>query len=665
MIETILLRHLQQGGDPISLLQQLVATLRPARRRESEHATHTLLALCRVLEQRPELRQMLRRNLLQLLSERKTVSLYVDSGIQPATGFFSEMWRRISRRILPDAIDPQYLKDLFGSVFCESGDEAWVNAVPDQVWLDFFTSLSFEEDGEVGAGSILQGVVDAVQVLSYRISAAGLEPELLRSHPDLEDFTSPFIIQNVETIKYLSQFSGETNGAVHDDGQVLVMLDQCLKVIARVKRQTVQRGTSISLTFLLQRLQQQITRQELLLELLAAVREGSSSRELHPVLLRLLRTLVTAEACKHDVRQYWRENMELVALRVTENASRTGEHYITESRQEYFGLMRSAMGAGVVIALMAMLKLIVAGHHLPPLTEAIVFSLNYGLGFVLIHILHFTVATKQPAMTAAAIAASIDESGGKAREMEGLSSLIAQTMRSQLVAIFGNVALAVPIAMLIALGFSALGGTQFVSPEKSLKLLAEVDPLHSGALFYAAIAGVCLFLSGLIAGYHDNLAVYNNIPQRLRSLSWLRRLLGEARLDRMAAYVENNLGALAGNFYFGCLLGGMAGLGVLLGLPVDIRHIAFSSAFVGFSLIGLEFSVTWQMALLAALGVMLIGVINLLVSFLLALYVAMKSRKVSFLQRRMLLATVAQHLLSRPRDFVLPPRGAVPNENVG
>jgi site-specific recombinase len=37
-------------------------------------------------------------------------------------------------------------------------------------------------------------------------------------------------------------------------------------------------------------------------------------------------------------------------------------------------------------------------------------SLNYGLGFVLIHILHFTVATKQPAMTAARLAAAIEES---------------------------------------------------------------------------------------------------------------------------------------------------------------------------------------------------------------------------------------------------------------
>ena len=36
----------------------------------------------------------------------------------------------------------------------------------------------------------------------------------------------------------------------------------------------------------------------------------------------------------------------------------------------------------------------------------------------------------------------------------------------------------------------------------------------------------------------------------------LRRLLGEARADRFAAYVEQNIGALVGNFFFGFLLGG-------------------------------------------------------------------------------------------------------------
>ena len=58
---------------------------------------------------------------------------------------------------------------------------------------------------------------------------------------------------------------------------------------------------------------------------------------------------------------------------------------------------------------MALFKIKLGLLHLPPLTEGIAFGLNYGIGFVLIHLLGFTVATKQPAMTAASIAATIEE----------------------------------------------------------------------------------------------------------------------------------------------------------------------------------------------------------------------------------------------------------------
>ncbi len=114
--------------------------------------------------------------------------------------------------------------------------------------------------------------------------------------------------------------------------------------------------------------------------------------------------------------------------------------------------------------------------------------------------------------------------------MESLTSIIAQTLRSQLAAILGNVLVVIPMAMLIAWGVMEATGVHFIAPEKAHHLMADIDPIHSLAVFYAAIAGVCLFLSGLIAGHHDNLAVYNRIPQRLKQLRWLERLLGKARL---------------------------------------------------------------------------------------------------------------------------------------
>jgi site-specific recombinase len=658
-MEALLQRHLQDNVDEITLIAGLISKIRPPKSTQDVHAEHMIGALCHILGRRPEQRTALRAALLKLLGAHKPVSLYVESGILPSTGFFTELYRRVSHKILPGAIDPHYLKDIFAQIFTHQDDEVWINAVPDARWLELLTALRFDKQV---ADAILpvpvRSIMDAVLVLSYRISSIGLEPELIRNEPSLEEFASPFLTQNDEAGEYLNQFAlawADNSLAFQNEKHIRVLLDQCAQIIQRIRRTASRSGTSISLTFLLQRLTQQLERMECLLAILAELREDKTGKRARPLYVGLFKTLVSGECHKNDVRQHWRDSIELLALRVTENASRTGEHYITSTRSEYFALLKSAMGAGLVIAFMAMFKLLIAAQHLPPLTEAILFSMNYGLGFILIHILHFTIATKQPAMTASAIAASISEHGNS-RDMENLTGIIAQTMRSQLAAILGNVLVVIPLAMLIAWGIMAATGAHFVATEKAQHLMADIDPFHSLSVFYAAIAGVCLFLSGLIAGHHDNLAVYNRIPQRLKQLPWLKRLLGEIRLSRVADYVENNLGALAGNFYFGCMLGGVAAIGVVFGLPVDIRHITFSSAFLGFSLVGLDFAIDPQQLLIAALGIALIGLANLMVSFTLALSVAMKARKVTFAHWTILLRSVSRRFWYKPVEFLLPPK---------
>ncbi|MDP1658693.1 MAG: site-specific recombinase [Methylotenera sp.] len=646
-----------------NFVANLIAEIRPPKPHQVEAAVKAIQALCYLLNNDPQKTKLLREAILKLLSEHNPISLFVVARHSAFSGFFTEMRRRISHKLLPEAIDTSYLIDLFALFFAKPTDDLWVSAVPDEVWGQLIVAIRFEDASAIITEPCRQNLLEATQVLSYRIAALGLEPELLRNHPELEQYTSPFIAQHAELAEFLASPNNNVDVPSDDDNDadikhILVMLSQCSDIINKTRRNSVQTGTSIQLTYLMLRMSQQIARLETLLQILDDSHSGEDTglKNANIKMVQLFKELVYSECHKNDVSEHWHENIEVLALRVTENASRTGEHYITENRSEYFALMRSAMGAGVVVAIMAMIKILLAKQHFAPLTEAILFSLNYGLGFILIHILHFTVATKQPAMTAAAIAASIDASDGKSKEMDNLVAMIANTMRSQVVAIFGNVVLAIPIAMLIAWGTLHFTGQHFVSPEKAHHLLADIDPINSGALFYAAIAGVCLFLSGLIAGYHDNLAVYNKIPQRLRALNWLQKLFGVARLDRIANYIENNLGALAGNFYFGCLLGGMTAIGVLFGLPFDIRHIAFSSAFVGFSMVGLDFMLSWQAAAYVALGLVLIGFVNLAVSFSLALYVAMKARKVRFMQWYLLLKNLASRLNQHLGEFILPPQ---------
>jgi len=120
-----------------------------------------------------------------------------------------------------------------------------------------------------------------------------------------------------------------------------------------------------------------------------------------------------------------------------------------------------------------------------------------------------------------------------------------------------------------------------ISSEKAIHLLKEVDPLSSGALFFAGVAGVGLFLSGLVSGYFDNQARYHQLASRITvspALKWLKP--GQA--SKFGLYLDVHYGAILGNLFFGMYLGFMSDMGRLTGLPVDIRHVSFSSAKPGY-----------------------------------------------------------------------------------
>ena len=202
-IEAVLQRYDQESARPSLFLAALIDEIRPPRFSPVDHATHALQALCHVLDDDEARAAQLRSAILKLLAGHKPVSLLVDSGIQPSTGFFTELWRRLGHKILPAAVDRRYLKDLFALIFAKASDEHWVAAVPTEVWQRLIVALRFEAGDPALLATCHKNLLDAVEVLSYRISALGLEPELLRNRPELEDHASPFIRQNTELREFL------------------------------------------------------------------------------------------------------------------------------------------------------------------------------------------------------------------------------------------------------------------------------------------------------------------------------------------------------------------------------------------------------------------------------------------------------------------------------
>jgi len=657
-------RHPEHStGEGLALV---VEALRHGRREAPEVAVERLRSLVDLLDARPDLAAGLAAHLRAVLLSRMHRTLYAESGILTSQGFLTGVWSRLIGRVLPPAVDPDFLRDLMGEVFDEPRDADWVAVVPSALWEELFARLGVDSPAWDGVRAyVRRELLEGMRILSHRIAALGVDPTLLRYLPALARQESPFLAQSDE-VRLLIERATAPGATVAYDGHLGVLLGQCLEIIARIRKRSHETGVGVNLVFVLARLEQQIARLRYL-RALAIPRHQvrASSPAMAPAgagvapvpvasPVAFLTQLVRFESRRHRIGALFEGTTELLARRVTEQASKSGEHYVTETREEYREMFRAAAGAGLIVGVMALLKILASKLGLPMFWEAAAHSLIYGVGFVVVHILHLTIATKQPAMTAATLAATFDRVADRNARLDAIAALAAKVSRTQWVSIAGNVIIGFLTALFIALIGSTVFDWHPVGAEKAEHLLHDLHPWKSLALVHAGIAGVYLFVSGLISGYYDNQSLYHQVPERIRRVKWLRRVLGAPRLERVATYVEHNLGALAGNFLFGCMLGSTGTVGKIFGLPLDIRHVSFASANLAYGLQALDFQSTWQVVAASVAGVILIGAVNLIVSFRLALKVALRSRGITAAETEGLTARVLKRFRQKPLEFLVP-----------
>ncbi|WP_180052310.1 MULTISPECIES: site-specific recombinase [unclassified Acinetobacter] len=644
-----------------NLLIQLVERIRPEDSRNTEEIETKFNVFIRALLLTPNAVLTLQSFTLRVINRYKQASLFSDTGILSLDGFWNQLNQRIGAHILPVIPDHLQLQELFRKIFYLRTDKYWLDYFDEADWQRLFAVVNQGHSNQVEKTRIKDQIIKALTILSYRVSGIGLHPEFINAQPELMEYESPFLVQNREIIEFIQEYKKRYNTVElvdaitpPDASQALVMLEQCHDVVAKIRRSTKRIGVSVSLTYMLALLEQCLERIEILLNM---VLDDDDLR--YQSIGLFIADITEAIYSERSVRALLTTNSELLALQVTENASKTGEHYVSTDKQGFLAMYKSAAGAGVIIAFMASLKVLMARVTMAPLMQAFSYSMNYSLGFMLIHVLHFTVATKQPAMTAAALASTVQQrKGSKTAQIAELAALIVNIIRTQFVAILGNISIAIPVAALIALMWEFALHEPLMTHAKAAKTLYDLNPFTSLAIPHAAVAGVCLFLSGLLAGYFDNMAVYRKVGPRLRAHVRLSQLMGQERLHRFADYIERNLGALAGNFIFGVMLGSMGTIGFILGLPLDIRHIAFASANFIQGLININ-GPDIGLIIISFLGVLLIGLTNLFVSFSLTIIVALRARRVRFEQWKPLAKLVMTHFLTRPSEFFWPPKQTI------
>ena len=609
-LEQTLARMAEAPPADSTLLARLWFHLRPHANQPASVAHDNLRALLALLEQKPVYIAALRDHLVALFSGKKSTRLLTEAGMLPYRAFGAELKRRLVFKLLPPELDPSRLRDWLDTLIT-ARDHIWIREVDPADWIHLCNLLELQQLFRRGEPGVL---TNAINSLSHRIATGGLDAELLRIDPALEEYDSPFLALHHEVDAWL-------RGESEDTRQIDVLLEQCDEALDRVRRRSAELGTSVELTLQSTRLTQQMARLRTLIALADPATEAP-----HTLLVKLFIELVEASGERHGVAPLLRDTGGRLARQITQFASQTGEHYIAKGWTALRAMFWAAAGGGALIAGMALLKTRITALHLAPLQEALLVSLNYALGFVLIYLLHLTVATKQPAMTASLFAHTLSEVRSQAAQQRLLDDFAGKVWRAQSVAILGNMLAAFATAVLIGLALAA-GGHAALGSDKAVHLLAELDPLGSAALFYAAVAGIGLFLAGIVSGYYDNQCVYHAIPERLQRLALPQRLLGPGRWSTIVEYLRPRWGGIAGNLFFGFYLGFTSAFGQLTGLPLDIRHIAFSAANLGYAWQALDWQLAPAVIALAVSGVVLIGLVNLTVSFSLAFYLALRATR--------------------------------------
>lgn len=648
------LRAAESRSDKVHLLAELVDKLRPKTLASKDFSQAQLIALTSILQNNAIYADAVRNTLFSLVNSSSFVSLFTENGLPTATHFSKEVWSRARHYILPELQAECNADSVLHQLFHRSGDYEWVKAIDPKVWQNFI--LTITKDVDWVTPHVQNEIFASMQILSIRIASTALEKPIA-VHLPADKVADVFSEQSVAVDKLIEAV--KTNNHLETENAYRELKKQlriCKQYLARLAELRKINGTSIEQTFFSGRIYSQIKRLNLLASMLCN-RQVFSKKKLNSFFIKTIENSTQ----RYSISKFISDNIGVLSYQIAEHKSKSGEHYITSTLAEYKDFFWASCKGGFIISLIVILKIFIHDFHAAPFWEAVLFSLNYAMGFILIHITHSALATKQPAMTASRIAASLDHKHGFVSSYQNLAEMVAQTSRSQLVSFAGNLLVVFPLPYLLSWLYLLITGNELISEQTATKMLKDIHPFESLAWLYAGFTGVFLFLSGIISGYWDNRVIYSKIPERIKAHPALQKRFSEEQLKKIAGFIEQNLGALIGNLSLGFFLGTAAFFGMILGLPYDIRHITIAAGNYAIGILGLHNNIELVPALICLVGVLGIGAINFLVSFSLAFYVAVRARGIHLRDFPGLIYAILNYFEKYPWRFFFPPKN-IPSE---
>lgn len=576
-----------------------------------------------------------------------------EADILSENAFYPEFKKRILNKILPPIENENTIWYLVDNVLVTPRkDLQFFQNSPEDKMDELFRLLRI--DKFINNQHVKNELLFSLNILAWRVIGNALDVEVMKMAPEYRNFDNPFLALQNELDVLNAEFKANPDFQLSstDDiyKQTKIYLDQCLEFVNIAFKNSSKYGISSKTNQSLLKIRQQLTRMSDIIKLFLINDEQDYLLNSKQLFFNILKY----KSHKNNLRDLISDSTRLKSHLITNHTAETGTHYITSTFKSYMKMFWKASGGGVIVGALCVLKMLYSYVPASDFAHAFLFSMNYAMGFIMIYLMRFSLATKQPAMTAATMAKVLSEGNSRNTYIE-FAHVVSQLFRSQFIAFVGNVLLSFPVSLLIIYGLEVLFKQNFAF-EKSGKLLYDLDPFHSKAILHACIAGVFLFISGVISGNLSNSSVFYQIPKRIAKNPFINYFFGQSFAKQLSVYYSKNWAGIISNFWFGVFLGATAPVGLFLGLDLDIRHITFAAGNFALGLYGKDFVISSSAFWIAFVTVFIIGFFNFAVSFGLSMLLAFRSRKVEMSEVKEIFREIFSYFLRNPFRFFFPLR---------
>ncbi len=570
-----------------------------------------------------------------ILLRSNALDLLATTGVPNHTGILSELLERVHYKIFPQPPRHRDLSALVIQAFGRQSDVSWIGEMDAAIFSEFCAWIATPELIEHFQAQI----ADAILVLSIQIRSEGFDATIRERLSEKDLRKNPFFILAEEVDRFLA-----TSDRAVSIEHLMAALENAYLALDDVYAHLSDFGVSVSIVYHLDRLEMQLTRVGILTKLLMP-QEASSV-----VLQELLSSLVEDLARSRSLRALLGENLSLLSKKISDRSAVTGEHYITRNRHELKLFFKSAIGGGFLTGFTTLVKFSILALPLAPFLIGLSASLNYAVSFVAIQLFGFTLATKQPAMTATTLAAKMDTLSDQKGIMDLVDEII-HLFRSQLVAVVGNLIAVAPTVVLLDLLIHGVLGRHMIDGQHAKETMHSIS-IFGLAPAHAALTGVFLFASSQVAGWIDNWWVFRKMGIALRHHRKLQFIFGERGAAQISLFLTKNIGGMAGNISLGIFLGLFPIIFKFFGLPLDIRHVTLSTGMLAAATMSLGTSVftSWNFYL-CCLGIGAIGIANIAGAFLCSMLVALRARNVRAPQRSKIYRLFWKRIFERPSQL--------------